>query len=119
MPCGDRFIAADVIRWREAIWKTKTSKKARPRKIGERLLTAEVVKREGAGWVRLKIAQCETTNAEDWIFTIPPVDAGTIVRRQIATIKRGKPLRLEWTDETARLAVLGIKPALGKFLKSR
>lgn len=116
VPCGDRYIDADVIRWREAIWKPKTGKKSRPRKIGERLVTAEVVKRESGGWVRLKIRQCETTNAEDWIFTIPPVEIQSVVRRQAATIKRGKPARLEWTEEEARQSVLGVKkPPLSRF----
>lgn len=104
--CGERFIEADVIRWREAIWKPKTRKNARAVKIGERLVTGQVVKREPGGWVRLSVSQCETKNADTWTARIPPLEPGVVVRRKLDTIKRGKPQRLHWTDETARKAVL-------------
>ncbi len=104
--CGDRFIEADVIRWREAVWKPKPRKNSRPVKIGERLVTAQVLKREPGGWVRHSISQCETQNAENWTARISPLELGAVVRRKLDTIKRGKPQRLHWTDETARNAVV-------------
>jgi hypothetical protein len=118
-PCGQRFIEADVIRFTEAVWKPKKSPRSKPRKIGARVVTAEVLKREPGGWVRLKVRRSETTNAEDWCYTIKELAIESVIRRQVATIGRGKPTRLEWTDETARDAVLGqSKPAaLGKFLR--
>lgn len=118
-PCGQRFIEADVIRFTETVWKPKRGPKSKPRKIGARIITAEVLKREPGGWVRLKVRRSETTNAGDWCYTIKEIAIETIIRRQLATIGRGRPARLEWTDETARAAVLGpAKPAtLGKFLR--
>lgn len=95
-----------MIRWREAVWKPKTRKGSRAVKIGERLVTGQVVKREPDGWVRLSVSQCDTQNAENWTARIPPLEAGSVVRRKLDTIKRGKPQRLHWTDETARKAVL-------------
>lgn len=108
-----------MIRFREAAWKPKKGPKSKSRKIGERVLTAEVLQRMPGGWVRLKVIRSETTNAEDWCYTIRELETGSIERRALATILRGKPMRLEWTDETARAAVLGRTkpwPGLGKFI---
>lgn len=108
--CGSRFIEADVIRWREPIWKPKKNNRAKPRKIGERVVTAEVLKREAAGWVRLKITACETVNADDWVWTIPALKVGSVTRRQSANIGRGRAHRLLWSDESARRSVIEGKP---------
>lgn len=118
-PCGDRFIEADVIRFRETVWKPKRGPKSRPRKIGERMVTAEVLKREPGGWVRLKVRQSTTTQAEDWHASIKELAVEAELRRQLATIRRGKPHRLEWSDETARAAVVKpVKPpALTRFFR--
>lgn len=114
LACGKKFIEADVIRWKEAIWKPKAR---RPTKIGERLVTAEVIKREAGGWVRLKVNQCETVNGEDWHWKIPELKAGAVIRRSIETIGKGRAARLPWSDEAARAAVLGVRlKVLGKFV---
>lgn len=107
--CGKRFIEADVIRWKEAIWKPKARRKSRPKKIGERLVTAEVLKRETGGWLRLKVNQCVTKNEDAWPWTIAELKPGLLMRRSIETIGKGRPSRLRWTDEAAREAVLGIR----------
>ena len=92
-------------------------KARRPTKIGERLVTAEVVKREAGGWVRLKVNRCETTNDEDWHWKIPDLKAGSTIRRSIETIGKGRAVRLPWSDEAARAAVLGVRlKILGKFV---
>jgi len=117
--CGGNFIEADIIRWREAIWKPKKSERSKPRKIGERLLTAEVVKKGPADWVQLRVTGCQTTNADDWPWTIPDIKTGIVMRRQRTTIGRGRAQRLLWSDETARRSVVDNRPRpLSRFLRS-
>lgn len=115
--CGNKYIVADVIRWRETIWKPRVTKRARPRKIGDRLLTAEVLRRDASGWVQLKVVRSETTPADDWLRPIRELEVNAVVRRQAGTIQRGRPSRLIWTEEGAREAVLGNPRPMGKFFK--
>ncbi|SNB79797.1 hypothetical protein SAMN07250955_1236 [Arboricoccus pini] len=42
---------------------------------------------------------------------------GAIIRRSIETVGKGRAVRLPWTDEAARDAVLGVRlKVLGKFV---
>ncbi len=105
IPCGEAFIEADVIRWREAVWKPKARKNSRAVRIGERTITAQVLKVMPEGWVVLVVKRCETTNAEIWWRTIPALKPGAELRRRPATLERGRVERLPWSDESARSAV--------------
>jgi hypothetical protein len=97
---GKDFIHADVIRWTEAVWKERRSKKAKPVKIGTRQITAEVLKDED-GWVTLLILQNALT--EDKSFKpIPPLKTGIEIKRKRPTLEKGNPERLLWSDESAR-----------------
>ena len=54
------LITADVIRWKEYVYKPKRSQKGKALRIGELQLTAEVLKGPDAdGWVRLLVRKCE------------------------------------------------------------
>lgn len=105
IPCGAGFIEADVIRWQEAVWKPKARKNSRAVKIGDRTITAQVLKVTPDGWIVLVVKLCETTNAETWWRQIPALKAGAELRRRPATIGRGRAERLRWSDESARSAV--------------
>ena len=60
IPCGNGFIGADVIRWKESVFARSRRKGARPVKTGERRVVAEVLRDgEEDGWVRLLIRGCE------------------------------------------------------------
>jgi hypothetical protein len=105
IPCGADFIEADVVRWKEPVWKPKGRRNSRSQKIGERQVTAQVLKVTPDGWVQLLVKRCVTTNAPTWLKTIPPLKQGGEVRRQRKTIGRGAPERLRWSDEGARASV--------------
>ena len=45
IPTGDHFIEADVIRWKEAVFKPRR-KKGRAVKLGDRVVVAEVLRQE-------------------------------------------------------------------------
>jgi hypothetical protein len=44
IPVGNDFIAADLIRWRESVFKTRRSKQGRTIRLGEQLVIAEVLR---------------------------------------------------------------------------
>lgn len=104
--CGDGFIRADVIRWKEAVWDSPRRKKAEPLRIGERLITAEVIGDDGE-WVRLLVRECVETARFSARKPVVLFKAGTVIRRARKTIsKYGKPERLLWSDESARACLL-------------
>lgn len=109
LACGTEFIEADVIRWREPVWKpqARTSKK-KPAVIGQRCVTGQIVRIDRAGWVHIKVAACTAEPAPHWLHPLPPpLKPGEIIRRQRNRIGQGKTIRLPWSDETARAAVVG------------
>lgn len=103
VPVGDDFIVADVIRWREGVFKNRRSKKGKAIKLGERLMIAEVL-REEVGWVYLLVRGCEVLSATIGRnpSDVPVLAKGIEAKRKRATIVRGKPERLLWSDESAR-----------------
>lgn len=104
--CGDGFIEADVIRWKEAVWDSPRKRKGAALRIGERLVTAEVVADEGE-WVRLLVRECLETARFSVRKPVVLFKAGTVIRRARKTIiKYGEPERLLWSDESARACLL-------------
>ena len=57
IPCGSGFIAADVIRWNEGVWQSLRRRRGRLVNIGERVITAEVLRDEG-GWLDFLVRGC-------------------------------------------------------------
>lgn len=100
---GDNFIAADVVRWKEAVFKARRSKKGRAVKLGERLVIAEVL-RDEAGWVYLLVRGCELVSVKTgWLDRhVPLLPTGTETKRKRKTIARGNAEWLLWSDESAR-----------------
>ena len=112
IPCGDGFIEADVIRWKEGVFDRRGPRGARAVKIGDRLVIAEVLRDcEEDGWVYLLIRGCEVVD-ERGQKKVPSLKTGEETKRKRHTICRGKPERLYWSDENAR-AVL----TKSRFLK--
>lgn len=104
--CGDGFIKADVIRWKESVWDNPRRKQAKGLRIGERLMTAEVIDDDGE-WVRLLVRECVETARFSIKKPVTLFKEGTIVRRARKTIcKYGQPERLLWSDESARTLLL-------------
>ncbi len=110
IPCGNGFIEADVIRWKEGSWE-KRSHSAHAVNAGERMVVAEVISDED-GWVDLLVRGC-TIVSEKSGWLLKPLPTNLAVRRRRQTIERGNPERLLWSDESARAALIS------KFLPSR
>ena len=103
---GDDFIAADVIRWKEGAYLNRYKKKRKATRLGERLVIAQVL-RDEAGWVYLLVLSCEAVSAYIGrnISDVPMLPKDKEIPRKRATILRGKPERLLWSDESARALV--------------
>jgi hypothetical protein len=99
------FIAADVIRWKEGVYRPRRSRKAIALRIGDRLVIAEVLKEPDAkGWVRLLVRKSEII-LELSVKKPLLISPGTEITRASRTIIRGKGERLLWSDESARAIV--------------
>jgi hypothetical protein len=114
LPVGDGFIAADVIRWKEPVFRNQ--RRGRPARLGERLVIAEVLceggKSEAAGgggdgWVHLLVRSSEVVAARiGWnVSDVLLPTTGKETKRKLWTIVRGNPERLTWSDESARAVV--------------
>jgi hypothetical protein len=106
IPVGDGFIEADVIRWKEPVFKNRRS--GRAALVGDRVVFAEVLRESDAdGWVYLMVRRSEVVSAKiGWSLSdvlLPAI--GTETKRQLRTIFRGNPERLAWSDESARAIV--------------
>ena len=101
--CGEDFITGDVVRWTEAVWlepKRKTKKK-RAEKIGERRVTAAVLTVDNKGFVRLSVIHDEIL-ANKYGMPLKSLKKDQVIVKKRATIARGKPERMKWSEETAR-----------------
>lgn len=105
VPVGDGFVEADVIRWKEQVFRERRDGK--PVHVGERQVTAEVLEADREGWVDLLVRASEALLPRPgWALSdiiLPPKDTETSRRRE--TIARGQAERLAWSDESARALV--------------
>src|SRR5208282_1435355 len=106
MPVGDGFIEADVIRWKEPVFRNR--RYGKPARLGDRLVTAEVLRDDGgSGWVDLLVRRSEAVSAHPgWnLSDVPLPEKDRETKRRRSTIIRGEPERLTWSDESARAIV--------------
>jgi hypothetical protein len=114
IPVGSGFIVADVIRWKEGVFERHGVKQKRVVRIGDRLVTAEVLKKGGKdGWVHLLVRGCETTWVKPGRLMIPLLQKNIEIKRKPATLARCNPERLLWSEESVRAALVS------QFLNTR
>lgn len=105
--CQGDFIEADVIRWKEPIWENRGPRQGRAVRIGDRLVTAEVLAEdEETGWVTLLVLDCDNLSTPPKRM-IALLARGVSVRRKRKSLEIGRPERLLWTDEAARADLAG------------
>ena len=90
----------DVIRWNEGVWQKPRRRRGRAVNIGDRVVTAEVLRDEG-GWLDLLIRGC-TVASEKPGGRVSVLATNLEIRRKRHTVEKGKPERLLWSDETVR-----------------
>jgi hypothetical protein len=111
IPCGDAFLPADVVRWREGVWERPNRGKAKPRMTGERIVTAELLADGGDGWVRLLVRACFVMEDKSDGRRALLLKPGEEIKRKRTTLEKGAPERLRWSDESARAELLAQRPA--------
>lgn len=103
IPCGEGFIQADVIRWKEGVFERRGPGQGRAMRIGDRLVIAEVLSEaDEEGWVWLLVRSCEIVSEKPGRRKVEKLKNGREVKRKRSTVMRGKPARMLWSDESAR-----------------
>ena len=97
VPCGDKFITGDVIRWIEPIWKPKEEPTDPGEKLGYRLVTAQVM-RSDTEWASLNVMDCKHHLPHGWTFE--PLKGR--IRRRRGPIRQGGAERALVGDHEAR-----------------
>ena len=78
---SDGFIAANVMRWKEGVFKPRRSQKGKPLRIGEQLVTDEVLREPDLkGYIHLIVRGCEIVS-ELAGRTLLPILTGTEMNR--------------------------------------
>jgi hypothetical protein len=99
IPCGEKFIVGDVVRWTEPVWIERGKQKKRLVKVGTRRVTAEVLTIRGYAY--LSVCQCEILSNTQGL-SLEPFKKDEIIRKKRSTIGKGGGERLKWSDEGAR-----------------
>jgi hypothetical protein len=74
--------------------------------IGDRLVTAEVIAEDAeSGFLTLLVREDRILEDKTAKKTIRPLKKDEKIRRKRATLERGRPERLLWSDESARAAL--------------
>jgi hypothetical protein len=84
----------DVLRWREPIWKPKQSRKAKPRIIGSREVTAQVEALQDDGFAVLTVMHCVSKRADDWLRDVPQLEK--TIRRNVEKLAKNGAERAPW-----------------------
>ena len=101
---GD-FLESDVVEWVEAIWspnKARKRKKSRP--WGKQKVVAQIAHIDG-DFVKLTVLKAAVI--ENIIGSeLRPHKVGATITKKRATLLRGNPERLHWSEEDVRAALL-------------
>ena len=104
VPCDGNYITGDVLRWKQPIWSDevpKRSKKKKVTRLGERCVTAAVLTVDSKGFVRLSVMKDEIVDNK-YQMPLKTFKKDEVIVKKRATIAKGKPERLKWSDESAR-----------------
>jgi hypothetical protein len=98
--CYGDFIAADVIRWKEPVWEKRGPKQGRAMIIGDRLVTAQVLREEeDSGFVILLVMACEVLLDKSRRKTIQPLEKNKEIARKRKSLEKGRPERMLWEGD--------------------
>ena len=101
-----QFIESDVIEWTEAIWPPRTSRRRRtkPRPWGKQKVIGQITAIDG-DFIKLTVLKAEILEDDAPKELLPP-KPGTEITKKRATLLRGEPQRLHWSEEDVRKALL-------------
>ncbi len=95
------FVESDVIEWTEAIWpQRRRRRKTKPHPVGKQKIIAQITEIDG-DFIKLTVLKSEiveNTVAKE----LHPPKPGSIITKKRATLLRGDPQRLHWSEEDVR-----------------
>lgn len=99
------FVESDVVEWTEAIWPPSHSRRRKKfRPWGKQKITAQIAHIEG-DFVKLTVLKASVI--ENLIGSdLRPHKVGTTITKKRATLLRGSPERLLWSEEDVRTALV-------------
>ncbi len=103
---SDSFVISDIIEWTEAIWPRRTARrrKSKPRPVGKQKVIAQITEIDG-DFIKLTVLKSELL--ENAVAReLLPHKVGTTITKKRATLLRGEPQRLHWSEEDVRKALL-------------
>ena len=103
---SDSFVISDVIEWMEAIWPRRRTRRRKniPRPIGKQKVIAQITEIDG-DFIKLTVLKSELL--ENTVAKVlVPHKVGTVITKKHATLLRGEPQRLHWSEEDVRKALL-------------
>lgn len=90
IPCGNGFIQADVIRWKEGVWERRSRRRnARAVHVGDRVVIAEVLREDAEEWVHLLVRGCEMVSEKPGRRKAALLPNGQEICRRRTTVVRG------------------------------
>lgn len=102
-----QFVESDVVEWVEAIWSPNKFKKKKSRPWGKQKVAAQITRFEGE-YVKLTVLKAVVI--ENIIGSeLRPHKVGTTITKKRATLLRGNPERLHWSEEDVRDALLSVR----------
>ena len=104
--CEGDFMKADIIRWEEPIWEKRGGRDARWVRIGNRLVTAQVLREDpDTGFVTLLVREDRILEDKTPRKTLRPMEKDKEIPRKRESLRKGRPERMLWSEEEARAAV--------------
>jgi len=103
---GSEFVTGDVIRWTDAIWPERKRRRRKGkgpsvRPNGEQRVTAQVLELDGREYLRLLVIKAELVSNTHGM-PLKTFKKDEIVVKKRATVERGNPERMKWSDEAQR-----------------
>ncbi len=98
------FVESDVVEWIEAIWPVTRYKRKKSKPWGKQKVTAQIAQVDGE-FVKLTVLKAAVI--ENIIGSeLKPHKVGTTITKKRATLLRGNPERLHWSEEDVRAALI-------------
>lgn len=101
---GEDFVESDVIEWTEAIWPPNRNRRKKSRPWGTQKVIAQVAAIDG-DFLKLTIIKSEILE-NNGVKQLIPHKVGSTITKKRATLLRGEPERLLWSEEDVRKAFL-------------
>jgi hypothetical protein len=99
------FVESDVVEWTEAVWPPNhRRRRSKPRPWGKQKVIAQITAIEGE-FIKLIVLRSEVIENLS-VKELRPHKVGVTITKKTATLLRGEPRRLLWSEEEVRVALL-------------